>query len=121
MTPIYIRQSGCSISSVRHYVESQHILYWSNRCVAIAYVATRTETTKGYIGGTILSRLIEHKDSKKFDITILLRPTRSPAGYEALGLKTVSGSDSDLALLRAQAAEADVVFATVRSALSLAT
>ncbi|KAK0472972.1 hypothetical protein IW261DRAFT_1553227 [Armillaria novae-zelandiae] len=66
----------------------------------------------GYIGGTILSRLIEHKDSKNFDITILLRPTRSPAGYEALGLKTVSGSDSDLALLRAQAAAADIVFAT---------
>ncbi|PBK84773.1 NAD(P)-binding protein [Armillaria gallica] len=66
----------------------------------------------GYIGGTILSRLIEHKDSKNFDITILLRPTRSPAGYEALGLKTVSGSDADLSLLRAQAAAADVVFAT---------
>ncbi|KAK0449462.1 hypothetical protein EV421DRAFT_1900145 [Armillaria borealis] len=64
----------------------------------------------GYIGGTILSRLIEHKNSKNFDITILLRPTRSPAGYEAL--KTVSGSDADLALLRAQAAAADVVFAT---------
>ncbi|KAK0205283.1 hypothetical protein DFS33DRAFT_1259613 [Desarmillaria ectypa] len=66
----------------------------------------------GYIGGTILSRLIEHKDSKNFDITILLRATRSPAGYEALGLKTVSGSNSDFALLRAQAAAADVVFAT---------
>ncbi|KAK0484823.1 hypothetical protein IW261DRAFT_1331042, partial [Armillaria novae-zelandiae] len=60
----------------------------------------------------ILSRLIEHKDTKNFDITILLRPTRSPAGYEALGLKTVSGSDSGLALLRAQAAAADIVFAT---------
>ncbi|KAK0194327.1 hypothetical protein F5146DRAFT_1184365 [Armillaria mellea] len=56
----------------------------------------------GYIGGTILSRLIAHKSSKNFDITILLR----------LGIKTVSGSDSDLALLRAQAAAADVVFAT---------
>ena len=78
-----------------------------------------TDATKGYIGGTILSRLIEHKDSKNFDITILLRPTRSPAGYEALGLKTVSGSDADLSLLRAQAAAADVVFATVCSALSL--
>ncbi|PBK97857.1 hypothetical protein ARMGADRAFT_922794 [Armillaria gallica] len=115
MTPIYIRQSGCSISSIRHYVESQHILYWSNRCVAIAYLLTRTDTTKGYIGGTILSRLIEHKDSKNFDITILLRPTRSSAGYEALGLKTVSGSDADLSLLRAQAAAADVIFATADS------
>ncbi|KAK0498695.1 hypothetical protein EDD18DRAFT_46946 [Armillaria luteobubalina] len=66
----------------------------------------------GYIGGTILSRLIEHKDSKNFDITILLRPSRSPAGYEALGLKVVSGNHSDSALLRAQAAAADVVFAT---------
>ncbi|SJL07004.1 uncharacterized protein ARMOST_10346 [Armillaria ostoyae] len=47
----------------------------------------------GYIGGTILSRLIEHKDSKNFDITILLRPTRSPAGYEALGLKTAAAAD----------------------------
>ncbi|KAK0221074.1 hypothetical protein EDD85DRAFT_960596 [Armillaria nabsnona] len=37
----------------------------------------------GYIGGTILSRLIEHKDSKTFDITMLLRPTWAPAGYEA--------------------------------------
>ncbi|KAK0221077.1 hypothetical protein EDD85DRAFT_863207 [Armillaria nabsnona] len=66
----------------------------------------------GYIGGTILSRLIEHKDYKNFDITILLRPSRSPAGYEALGLKVVSGNHSDSALLRAQAAAADVVFAT---------
>ncbi|SJL10275.1 uncharacterized protein ARMOST_13659 [Armillaria ostoyae] len=66
----------------------------------------------GYIGGTILSRLIEHKDSKNFDITILLRPTRSPTGYEALGLKVVAGNHSDSALLRAQAAAADVVFAT---------
>ncbi len=80
-----------------------------------------TDATKGYIGDTILSRLIEHKDSKNFDITILLRPTRSPAGYEALGLKTLSGSDADLSLLRAQAAAADVVFATVCSALTLAT
>ncbi|KAK0451658.1 hypothetical protein EV421DRAFT_1976557 [Armillaria borealis] len=69
----------------------------------------------GYIGGTILSRLIEHNDSKNFDITILLRPTRSPAGYEALGLKTVSGSNADLSLLRAQAAAADVVFAAADS------
>ncbi|KAK0221088.1 hypothetical protein EDD85DRAFT_984101 [Armillaria nabsnona] len=66
----------------------------------------------GYIGGTILSCLIEHKDSKNFDITILLCPTRSPAGYEALGLKTISGSDADLLLLRAQVAAADIVFAT---------
>lgn len=66
----------------------------------------------GYIGGTVLSRLIEHKASKNFDITILLRSTRSPAAYEALGLKTVSGTDSDFALLRAQAAAADVVITT---------
>ncbi|PBK84753.1 hypothetical protein ARMGADRAFT_1036960 [Armillaria gallica] len=47
----------------------------------------------GYIGGTILSRLIEHKDSK----TMLLRPTRAPVGYEALGLKVIySGLDIPL-------------------------
>ncbi len=116
----YMPQSGCSTIRPR-YVENQHILYWSNRSVAAVFLVTRRLTTIGYIGGTILSRLIEHKDYKNFDITILLRPSRSPAGYEALGLKVISGNHSDSALLRAQAAAADVVFATVCSALSLAT
>ncbi len=80
-----------------------------------------TDITIHYIRGMILSRLIEHKDYKNFDTMVLLRPSRSPAGYEALGLKVVSGNHSDSVLLRAQAAAADIVFAMVCSALSLAT
>ncbi len=122
MTPIYIRQSGCSISSIRpHYVESQHILYWSNGCVPVVLLTARRLTQPKVTLEAQFCRVLLSIRLQKFDITILLRPTRSPAGYEALGLKTLSGSDADLSLLRAQAAAADVVFATVCSALTLAT
>ncbi|KIM91255.1 hypothetical protein PILCRDRAFT_811776 [Piloderma croceum F 1598] len=66
----------------------------------------------GYIGGSVVARLLEHPDSNTFEITALVRSAAKAAKLETLGLKTVIGSYSDLNQLELLTSEADVVFST---------
>ncbi|TFK56012.1 NAD(P)-binding protein [Heliocybe sulcata] len=63
----------------------------------------------GYIGGTILQRLLSHPKADTFVINALTRDLNKAAQLSSLGVKTVIGSHSDLDKLEDSAAEADIV------------
>jgi nucleoside-diphosphate-sugar epimerase len=65
----------------------------------------------GYIGGSVLHRLLKHPDASKFRITSVVRAKDKAAKLENFGIKTVVGSHSDKRLMRKLAADADVIFA----------
>ncbi|KAG5647412.1 hypothetical protein DXG03_000483 [Asterophora parasitica] len=65
----------------------------------------------GYIGGSVLTRLLSHKLSDTFGITVLVRDPAKAKEFRTLGVKATVGSNSDTKLLRQLAAEADIVFA----------
>ncbi|KAL4068479.1 hypothetical protein V8B97DRAFT_2024745 [Scleroderma yunnanense] len=68
--------------------------------------------TTGYVGGSILSRLIDHPTYKSSEVSVLIRPSKKDKSsvFESLGLKPVIGTNHDLELLTEQASQADVVF-----------
>ncbi|KAG6331881.1 hypothetical protein ID866_7207 [Astraeus odoratus] len=67
----------------------------------------------GYIGGTVLSRLIEHPTYETTEISVLIRPSKKDKipVLESLGLKPVLGTYDDLELLKDEASKADIVIA----------
>ena len=69
----------------------------------------------GFIGGTILDRLLQHPDSATFNISLLVRSEEKAAKFKDLnlGLNAVVGSTDDSDLLGKLAAEADVVILVV--------
>jgi nucleoside-diphosphate-sugar epimerase len=67
----------------------------------------------GYIGGSVLTRLLNHPNSKTFQIHAIVRSAEKAQKLNALGVHATVGPHSDLALLTAAAAQADVVFACV--------
>jgi len=66
----------------------------------------------GYIGGTVLARLIQSPKRSEYEITVLLRSANKVEGFEKLGFKTAVGSLDDVAKLEKLASEFDVVFQT---------
>ncbi|GJE88579.1 nucleoside-diphosphate-sugar epimerase-like protein [Phanerochaete sordida] len=64
----------------------------------------------GYIGGTVLCRLLAHSSANVFDITALIRSEDKAKGYESFGVKPVVGSWTDLALVERLAEQAHIVF-----------
>jgi len=66
----------------------------------------------GYIGGTVLTHLIQHPKRSEYEITIHLRSAEKAKGFEKLGFKTVLGSLDDVADLERLASESDIVFQT---------
>ncbi|KDR82445.1 hypothetical protein GALMADRAFT_134061 [Galerina marginata CBS 339.88] len=67
----------------------------------------------GYIGGSVLSRLLKHPDAASFQITVLVRSADKGDKLKTLGVGVVVGSytDDDLSFLKDAAAQADVVIA----------
>jgi len=68
----------------------------------------------GYIGGSVLSRLLAHPDANTFNIVALTRSEEKSQKLKALGVNTAIGSHTDSALIESLAADSDVVVATVR-------
>lgn len=68
---------------------------------------------EGYIGGSVLSRLLKHPNAASFNITALVRSPEKAEKLKTLGVSPVVGSHSDLALVEKLSAKADVVIATV--------
>ncbi|KAJ7596376.1 hypothetical protein C8J56DRAFT_1011215 [Mycena floridula] len=65
----------------------------------------------GYIGGSVLSILLEHKNRAQFDITAFVRSEDKAAKLKsATGVNVVVGSHQDLELVEDLASKADVVF-----------
>ncbi|KAJ7598698.1 hypothetical protein C8J56DRAFT_1092384 [Mycena floridula] len=65
----------------------------------------------GYIGGSVLSLLLEHKNHAQFDITALVRSENKAHKLKnATGINVVIGSYQDLELVEDLSSKADVVF-----------
>ncbi|KAF8956992.1 hypothetical protein BDZ97DRAFT_137691 [Flammula alnicola] len=71
----------------------------------------------GYIGGTVLTRLIQHPDTASFQITTLVRSAEKGEKLKTLGIDVILGSytDENLGFLTEAAANADVVIAVADS------
>ncbi|KAF9565241.1 NAD(P)-binding protein [Agrocybe pediades] len=65
----------------------------------------------GYIGGSVLARLLSHPQSDSFRITILVRDAQKAAQFRSMGIHSVVGTYSDLQLLENLAADANLVVA----------
>lgn len=70
----------------------------------------------GYIGGTVLTRLLSLAKAGTFHITVLVRSASKASIFNntKYNLDAVIGSYEDLSLLRKLAGQADYVFACVR-------
>ena len=68
----------------------------------------------GYVGGSVLERLLCHPTYATSEITAIVRTADKARAVESLGVKTVLGSYDDHALLEKQASLSDIVFAIVR-------
>jgi len=64
----------------------------------------------GYIGGSVLLRLLDHPKADTFHITALVRSEGKAAKLRTLGIDTVIGSLSESDKLEKLASEADLVF-----------
>ncbi|KAI0783874.1 hypothetical protein BC629DRAFT_530767 [Irpex lacteus] len=64
----------------------------------------------GYLGGSVLSRLLAHPKKDIFDITVLVRSAEKARKLESFGVKTVTGSLKDTSLLEKLAESAHVLF-----------
>jgi hypothetical protein len=72
----------------------------------------------GYIGGSVLDRLLAHPSFKSFRITVLIRAPEKAAALESVGITPVVGTYQDLALLEKLASDADYAVTVVSAALS---
>ncbi|KAF8969165.1 hypothetical protein BDZ97DRAFT_1754779 [Flammula alnicola] len=71
----------------------------------------------GYIGGTVLHRLLQHPDAASFQITALIRSAEKGEKLKTLGVEVILGSytDENLGFLIEAASNADVVVAIANS------
>ena len=74
----------------------------------------------GYVGGTVLYRLLNHPDAKTFEITTIVREEAKAKKLEPYSVKTVIGSfKTDLALLTQEVEKVHVVFNCVSVCYSM--
>ncbi|KAF9453420.1 NAD(P)-binding protein [Macrolepiota fuliginosa MF-IS2] len=67
----------------------------------------------GYIGGSVLGRLLAHPNAHSFEITTLVRSQDKANKLKRFGVTPVVGSFSDVSLVEELAAGADIVFDAV--------
>ncbi|KAK7690469.1 hypothetical protein QCA50_005567 [Cerrena zonata] len=66
----------------------------------------------GYIGGSVLHRLLQHPSAKTFDITALVRSSEKAKKLESFGVKAIVGSLDDYDLVEELTSQAHVIFDT---------
>ncbi|TFK99918.1 hypothetical protein BDV98DRAFT_594475 [Pterulicium gracile] len=64
----------------------------------------------GYLGGSILERLLSHPDFARFQITAIVRSPEKAEKLRTFGIDVAMGSHNDVDLVTDIAAKADVVF-----------
>ena len=67
----------------------------------------------GYLGGSVLARLLEHPTASSYEITALVRSEDKAKKLAPFGVKTAIGTIQDLELLEKLASEAHIVFSIV--------
>ncbi|KAN0073836.1 hypothetical protein V8E55_012090 [Tylopilus felleus] len=74
----------------------------------------------GYVGGTVIDRLLKHPTFETSEFTVLVRKADAVPAFKSLGIKTVLGSYDDHELLEKQASLSDIVFSIADSDNALA-
>ena len=70
----------------------------------------------GYIGGSVLSRLLNHKDAKNFHIKVFVRNVeKARLLQEKFGVEVIVGDHADVEKIETSASEADYIISTVCS------
>ncbi|KAI0342692.1 NAD(P)-binding protein [Trametopsis cervina] len=69
----------------------------------------------GYIGGSVLARLLSHPSRNSFDISVLVRSAEKAKDLEAFGVHAIVGSTADSSLVQDLASQAHVVFSCADS------
>ncbi|KAJ3514591.1 hypothetical protein NLJ89_g2290 [Agrocybe chaxingu] len=69
----------------------------------------------GYIGGSVLSRLLRHPDAPSFSITVLVRSEEKANKLKDFGVNPVLGSIKDVALLEELSSRADILISLADS------
>ncbi|KIP10517.1 hypothetical protein PHLGIDRAFT_232441 [Phlebiopsis gigantea 11061_1 CR5-6] len=69
----------------------------------------------GYLGGSVLARLLEHPAASSYEITALVRSQEKAKKLEPFGVKTAIGTIQDLDLLEKLASEAHIVFSIINA------
>ncbi|KAH9834476.1 uncharacterized protein C8Q71DRAFT_143689 [Rhodofomes roseus] len=64
----------------------------------------------GYIGGSVLARLLRHPSAETFDITVQTRSPEKVKLFEKFGVKAVVGTNDDVDQLEGLAEQAHIVF-----------
>jgi len=74
-----------------------------------------SECATGYIGGTVLQKLLEHVDRDSFKITALIRDEEKATKLKTFGVNPIIGSLDDLDKLERSSSDADVVINTAHA------
>jgi len=72
-------------------------------------------TIAGYIGGSVLTRLLQHPSASTFDITVITRSADKAKALEKFGVKAVVGTNDDLDKLESLAEHSHVVFSCAQA------
>lgn len=67
----------------------------------------------GYIGGSVLSRLLEHPEHDQFAITALVRSPEKAEKLKSFGVNAVEGSIDEWEKLEGLASQAHIVLSIV--------
>jgi hypothetical protein len=116
--PRYIKGSFISgdmqvFSSSNNDIQNIHLYHWRNGYCSSTVFGINAKLFLGYIGGSVLQRLLDHPKRESFEITALVRSADKAKLLNTLGVKTVVASLSDLDRLTELAAASDVVIHTV--------
>ena len=109
LLPLYPYQSciqAISLSRIISSSQAQQVRY------QVHLVLTELSQT-GYVGGSVLSRLLNHTLSDTFRITALVRAPEKATQFRKMGIDAVVGSYADHDLLTHLSANADIVIACV--------
>ena len=71
----------------------------------------------GYIGGSVLARLLAHPDAKNYDITVLVRSKDKAKKFENFGVRAIVGSFTESKLVEELSEQAHAIFSIVSSTL----
>jgi hypothetical protein len=97
-------------------IQNSHLYHrrhgYSSSTVSVIH-AKRNIWHLGYIGGSVLQRLLDHPKRDTFEITALVRGADKAKLLNTLGVKTVVASLSDLDKLTEIAAASSIVIHTV--------
>jgi hypothetical protein len=96
-------------------IQNLHLYHWRNgySSSTVLNLGSMLNWRLGYIGGSVLQRLLDHPKKDTFEITALIRSADKAKLLNTLGVKTVVASLSDLDRLTELAAASDVVIHTV--------